>query len=365
MYLPPIGTRIEELDTPALVVDAAVLERNIARMAEWSRRTGCAVRPHAKAHKTPLIARKQLDAGAIGICCAKLGEAEAMVAGGVPSVLITSEVVGAAKLRRLTALARHAEVLVVVDDAANAGELSRAATAAGLQLGVLVEVNVGQERCGVPPGGPAAALAATVADLPGLRFAGLQGYEGNLQHVRTVEERRARCLASMAQLLESRRAVEARGLAVGICTTAGTGTHEIAGEHPGVTEVQPGSYIWMDADYLQVQGLPYQGGLTVLTTVISRQRAGAAIVDAGQKAISQDGQGGPQVVGGTLRYAPMGDEHGKLTSVSGDELPSLGDVVQLVPSHCDTTVNLYDHLHVVRDGRLEAIWRIAGRGKVT
>jgi D-serine deaminase-like pyridoxal phosphate-dependent protein len=360
MYLPPLGTRLEELDTPALVVDAAVLEQNIARMAEWSRQTGCAVRPHAKAHKTPLIARKQLEAGAIGICCAKLGEAEAMVAGGVPSVLITSELTGAAKLSRLIALARHAEVLVVVDDAANASELSRAATAAGLQLGVLVEVNVGQDRCGVAPGDPAADLAATVADLPGLRFAGLQGYEGNLQHVRTVEERR--CLASMAQLLKSRRAVEARGLTVDICTTGGTGTHEIAGVQPGVTEVQPGSYIWMDADNLQVQGVPYAGGLTVLTTVISRQRSDAAIVDAGQKAISQDGQGGPQVKRAGLSYAPMGDEHGKLT---GDALPSLGDVVQLVPSHCDTTVNLHDHLHVVRDGRLEAIWRIEGRGKVT
>src|SRR6266540_4322349 len=324
MYLPPLGTRIEDLDTPALVVDAAVLERNIARMAAWSRQTGCAVRPHAKAHKTPLIARKQLEADAIGICCAKLGEAEAMVAGGVPSVLITSELVGAAKLSRLIALARHADVLVVVDDAANASELSRAATAAGLRLDVLVEVNVGQERCGVAPGAPAAALAATVAALPGLRFAGLQGYEGNLQHVRTIEERRARCLASITQLLESRRAVEARGLTVDICTTAGTGTHEIAGEQEGVTEVQPGSYIWMDADYLQVQGLRYEGGLTVLTTVISRQRSGAAIVDAGQKAISQDGQGGPQVKGAGLSYAPMGDEHGKLT---GDALPSLGDVV--------------------------------------
>jgi D-serine deaminase-like pyridoxal phosphate-dependent protein len=163
-------------------------------------------------------------------------------------------------------------------------------------------------------------------------------------------------------LLESRRAVEARGLAVGICTTAGTGTHEIAGGHEGVTEVQPGSYIWMDADYMQVQGLPYEGGLSVLTTVISRQRAGAAIVDAGQKAISQDGQGGPQVAGGALGYAPMGDEHGRLT---GDHLPALGDVVQLVPSHCDTTVNLHDYLHVVRDGRLEAIWRIEGRGAST
>lgn len=357
----PLGAALGELDTPALVVDADALERNIARMAEWSRRTGCAVRPHAKAHKTPLIARKQLEAGAIGICCSKLGEAEAMVAGGVPDVLITSQVVGATKLARLIGLARHAWVMVVVDDAANAEELSRAARAAGVELRALVEVNVGQERCGVAPGAPAAELAERVARLEGLRFEGLQGYEGNLQHVRDPAERRARCLESMARLLESRRAVETRGLAVAVCTTAGTGTHEIAGVHEGVTEVQPGSYIWMDADYGQVQGLPYESGLTVLTSVISRQRPGAAIVDAGQKAVSMDGAVGTRVKGGALAYAPMGDEHGKLT---GEPLPALGETVELVPSHCDTTVNLHDELHVVRRGRLEAVWTIAGRGKV-
>lgn len=357
---PPLGTPVRELDTPALLVDAEVLARNIARLAEWSRRTGRAVRPHAKAHKTPLIARKQIEAGAIGICCSKVGEAEAMVAGGVPDVLVTSEVVGPVKVARLVSLARHARVGVVVDDAENAELLSRAAAAAGVTLGVLVEVNVGQERCGVAPGAPAADLAAHLAGLPGLRFDGIQGYEGNLQHIRAPEERRERCLQSMARLLESRRAVEARGLTVTVCTTAGTGTHEVAGVHEGVTEVQPGSYIWMDADYGQVQGLPYESGLTVLSTVISRQRSGAAIVDAGQKAVSMDGQGGTRVKGGRLEYAPMGDEHGKLT---GEALPALGDVVELLPSHCDTTVNLHDELHVVRSGLLEAVWTIAGRGK--
>jgi D-serine deaminase-like pyridoxal phosphate-dependent protein len=361
MLTAAIGTPLRELDTPALLVDADVLERNIARMAEWSRRTGCAVRPHAKAHKTPLIARKQLEAGAIGICCSKLGEAEAMVAGGVPDVLVTSQVIGQTKVGRLVSLARHARVTVVVDDQLNAMQLSAAARAGGVELGVLVEVNVGQERCGVAPGVPAAELAARVAGLAGLRFDGLQGYEGNLQHIRAPEERRARCLESMARLLESRRAVEARGLAVKVCTTAGTGTHEIAGVHEGVTEVQPGSYIWMDADYGQVQGLPYESGLTVLTAVLSRQRDGAAIVDAGQKAVSMDGAGGTRVKGGALAYTPMGDEHGKLT---GGELPALGETVELVPSHCDTTVNLHDYLHVVRGGRLEAVWRIEGRGRV-
>ncbi len=360
MPLVPIGTPLEELDTPALVVDVVGLERNIARMAEWSRRSGKAVRPHAKAHKTPLVARKQLDAGAVGICCSKLAEAEAMVQGGIDRVLVTSEVVGAPKVVRLVGLARHAEVMVVVDDAANAEELSAAAEAAGLRLGVIVEVNVGQDRCGVAPGAPAAALAERVARLPGLRFEGLQGYEGHLQHVYAAEERRARCLEAMSRLGDSREAVERAGLEVRVCTTAGTGTHEIAGTCDWVTEVQPGSYIWMDADYLRVEGTPYRSALAVLTGVVSRQRAGAAIVDAGTKSVSTDA--GPAAVkGGRLTYAPMGDEHGRLI---GDDLPALGARVELIPSHCDTTVNLHDELHVVRDGRLEAVWRIVGRGKV-
>jgi D-serine deaminase-like pyridoxal phosphate-dependent protein len=361
MEVTPIGAPLGELDTPALVVDVAAMERNIARMAEWSRRSGRAVRPHAKAHKTPLIARKQLDAGAIGICCSKLGEAEAMVAGGVDRILVTSEVVGATKIARLISLAHHAHMSVVFDDPDNAFELSRAASAAGVTLGALVEVDVGQARCGVAPGAPAGELAARLADLPGLRFDGLQGYEGHLQHVRAVEERRQKCLEAMGRLLESRRAVEARGLAVEVCTTAGTGTHEVAGASEGVTEVQPGSYIWMDDDYLRVDGMPYEGALTVLATAISLRREGSAILDAGFKSISTDA-GLPVVKGRPeLVYSPAGDEHGR---VSGSSLPALGDKIELVPSHCDTTVNLYDELHVVRDGRLEAVWRVAGRGKV-
>jgi D-serine deaminase-like pyridoxal phosphate-dependent protein len=361
---PWLGAAIADLDTPALLVDLDVLDRNLNRMAEWSRRTGCAVRPHAKAHKSPLIARKQLDRGAIGITCSKVGEAEVLVAGGVSGILISSEVVGRAKIARLLALARHAELLVVVDDPGNAADLSAAASAAGLTLAVLVEVNVGQERCGVEPGEPAAELAAQVLALPGLRFEGLQGYEGNLQHVRDPDERRERCLVSMARLIESRRAVEARGIPIRIVSTAGTGTHAIAGEIEGVTEVQPGSYIWMDSDYLGVAGLPYEGGLTLLTTVVSRQRRGAAVVDAGWKSITIEA-GMPVVKGAAgLTYAPAGDEHGKLLAADESSLPPLGARVELVPSHCDTTVNLHDHLFALRDGRVEAVWPIPARGRV-
>src|SRR2546421_8557256 len=167
MLSPWLGASLDDLDTPALLVDLDAFERNLDRMAEWSRRTGVAVRPHAKAHKSPLVARKQLDRGAVGITCSKLGEAEVLVAGGVSNILISSEIVGPAKIARLLSLVRHAELLVVVDDAANAGDLSAAASAAGLTLGVLVEVNVGQDRCGVEPGQPAAELAAHVAALSG------------------------------------------------------------------------------------------------------------------------------------------------------------------------------------------------------
>jgi 3-hydroxy-D-aspartate aldolase len=359
-----LGAAVADLDTPCLLVDLDALDRNLNRMADWSRRTGCAVRPHAKAHKSPLIARKQLDRGAIGITCSKLGEAEVLVGGGVSNILISSEIVGPAKIRRLVSLARHAELLVVVDDAANAADLSAAATAAGLTLAVLVEVNVGQERCGVEPGEPAAELAARVAALPGLRFEGLQGYEGNLQHVRDPAERRQRCLTSMERLIASRRAVESRGLPIRIVSTAGTGTHAIAGEIDGVTEVQPGSYIWMDCDYLGVEGLPYEGGLTLLTAVVSRQRRGAAVVDAGWKSISTEA-GLPIVKGETpLTYAPAGDEHGKLLCDDEARLPPLGAKVELDPSHCDTTVNLHDHHFALRAGRVEAVWPIPARGRV-
>jgi D-serine deaminase-like pyridoxal phosphate-dependent protein len=361
---PWLGATLDDLDTPALLVDLDAFERNLDRMAEWSRRTGVAVRPHAKAHKSPLVARKQLDRGAIGITCSKLGEAEVLVAGGVSNILISSEIVGRAKIARLISLARHARLLIVVDDDANADELSRAATAAGIVIDTLVEVNVGQERCGVEPGEPVAALAARVAELPGLRFAGLQGYEGNLQHVRDPAERRQRCLTSMDRLIASRRAVEARGLPLEIVSTAGTGTHAIAGEIEGVTEVQPGSYIWMDCDYLGVAGLPYEGALSLLVSVVSRQRRGAAVVDAGWKSITIE-SGMPIVKGSaTLTYAPAGDEHGKLLCEDESLLPPLGARVELVPSHCDTTVNLHDYLFALRGGRVEAVWAIPGRGRV-
>lgn len=286
-----------------------------------------------------------------------------MVDGGVTDILISSQVVGAAKIARLVALARHARIAVVVDDAQNARDISAAAHRIGATVTVLVEVDVGQRRCGVTPGEAAADLAATVHGLPGLTFGGLQGYEGHLQQMIPARERKTLCDAAMERLGASRRAVEARGIPVAVATTAGTGTCEFAAHHEGVTEIQPGSYIFMDANYVRVEGTPYETALTVWATVLSRQRAGDAICDAGWKALSVDS--GPAVVRGRedLTYSPAGDEYGRISTTGAALLPGAGERVPLTPSHCDTTVNLYDRFVGVRGIVVEAVWPISGRGR--
>jgi len=360
-----IGAEIQHLDTPVLLLDLDALHRNIARMAEFSRATGCHVRPHVKSHKTPRVARMQIDAGAIGVTCSKLGEAEVMVAGGINNILISTELVGESKLARLRSLARHANITAVFDDRRTAAAVAAAVKQADVTIGALVDVNVGQDRTGVEPGAAAADLAEYLAGLPNLRFEGLQGYEGNLQHVYDPDERRARCDEAMEKLLATRRAIEARGLPVRVVSTAGTGTCAFAAAHHSVTEVQPGSYIFMDSDYLSVRGLPFELSLTLLTTVLSRPRRGVAIVDAGFKSISTDA-GMPKVKGVSQTvYKPHGDEHGRLESPDDDLLPGLGSVVELVPSHCDTTVNLHDNFFVMSGGRVQAVWTIAARGRVS
>jgi D-serine deaminase-like pyridoxal phosphate-dependent protein len=228
-------------------------------------------------------------------------------------------------------------------------------------LDVLVDVNVGQDRTGVDPGEPALALAQRVMELPGLRLRGLQGYEGHLQHIYDEGERVAACGTAMAKLAETARLLKDKGLPVEIVTTAGTGTHKIAGEIPEVTELQPGSYVVMDSDYGQVKGLEFANALTILATVVSRVHPERAVLDVGTKSASTD-SGNPVVKGmPEVSYTPGGDEHGKLALDGGQRLKP-GDKVELIPSHCDTTINLYDWYYVVRDERVEAVWPIAGRG---
>jgi D-serine deaminase-like pyridoxal phosphate-dependent protein len=348
---------LEHLDTPALLVDAVRYEQNIALCFAQFAGTRVTVRPHLKTGKSPIIAKHLLEAGAHGICVAKLSEAEVMVAHGLEDVLITTEIVGASKVARLIELLRgHPEVKTVLDSIAGAEEINRAASQSGVRVKVLLDVNVGQNRCGIEPE-TATALPQQLKPLSNLELIGVQGYEGHLQHVRDPQERRAQARAAMDRLAVAVERIRALGFSVPVVTTGGTGTCVFCAEHPMVTEVQPGSFVFMDSDYLATGGLPYASALSVLTTVISAPSSDRVVVDAGNKSLSLDLPG--------WSYLPAGDEHGILTRAAGFATQLMvGDRVMLLPSHIDTTVNLHDMFHVQRNGVLEDSWPILARGKV-
>jgi len=352
----------EELDTPSLVLNVDALNRNLERMASDCRAAGIALRPHVKTHKSPWIAGRQLALGGVGVCAAKLGEATVMAQGGVPDVLLTTELTPP-KMDAAIQLLGLTRLTVVVDDAEVLAELGRRASSAGVEVPVLVDVNVGQNRCGVDPGEPALELVRTCTRTGGVGFAGLQGYEGHLQHVYDPEERRRVSLSTFELLAETKQTIEAAGVEVPWVTTAGTGTYRYAIEHGVATEVQPGSYVAMDSNYARVRDLPYESSLFVLCGVVSVNRPGQLIVDAGWKTVSTED--GPPAVrdSSEATYAPAGDEHGRITGLAGKHRP--GDQLWLVPSHCDTTINLHDHYCMINDGG-EFLGRlpIAARGRI-
>jgi D-serine deaminase-like pyridoxal phosphate-dependent protein len=356
---------LDEIDTPALVVDLDALEGNIARMAE-AVNGGVRLRPHAKSHKCAQIARAQIAAGAIGVCAQKVSEAEALVAGGIADVLVTNEIVGAQKVSRLARLAREARVAVLADDAGNVESLGAAARAERTLLEVLVEIDVGAHRCGVEPGEPALALAKRVAECRNLRFAGLHAYHGAAQHLRSAAERRAAIAAAAQSARTTQALIEAAGIACETITGAGTGTFLLEGASRVFNEIQPGSYVFMDADYNRnawEEGWPrFEQSLFVLATVMSVPALDRAVVDAGLKASSVD-SGMPQVHARQgVEYVKASDEHGVLKVAAGAKAPKLGEKILLVPGHCDPTVNLYDWLVCVRQRRVEALWPVTARG---
>ena len=362
-YVPTPGAGLAEIDTPALLLRRPHLEANIERMAALFRSTPIRLRPHFKSHKCVHIAHLQLRAGAVGITCAKLGEAEVLADGGVRDILIANQIIGPIKIARLMELRRRADVMVAVDDAGNIGALSAAATAAGLALRCLVEVDVGMDRCGVRPGEPALALARLVADSPGLSFMGLQAYEGHLQEVTPLEERRRRALADMQRAVDTRRVIERTGLPVAIVSGGGTGTHTITGSIEGIDELQVGSYATMDAEYASVGGADFEHALSVLATVISRPADERAILDVGLKGITPE-FGLPRVRLDGATFAEFHEEHGSLELEGDARRLHVGDKVELIPSHGCTTCNLYDVMHVLdADERLVELWPIEGRGK--
>src|ERR1700687_3117838 len=311
-----IGRPIAEVDTPALLLEIEAFDRNVRSMADECAAMGKALRPHIKSHKSPVAAHRQIAAGAVGITCAKISEAELMVAGGGSDLLISTVVGSPQKAERLCHLARRAKVTAVLDSDLGAGWLSEAASALGIVIDVLVDVNVGQNRTGLEPK-DAKRLGEAVAKLPGLRLRGLQGYEGNLQHVYGLEERTRLFADSMSRLDEARAGLVAAGLPTDWVTTAGAGTYRLSAAFPFVTEVQPVSYVVMDADYRKVEGPRFETALSVLTTIIGRY-GDRAIVDAGSKSVSTDaGQPVMKTLPG-LRYSTAGDEHGKVVSEGTD-----------------------------------------------
>ena len=360
----------DDIPTPALLLDADRFERNLARMAARVRDAGKSLRPHAKTHRCPEIARRQVAAGALGVACAKLGEAEVMARAGVRGLLITTEVVAPGAVRRLTRLAGEApDTMVVVDHPDNVRALARAATEDGVTLNVLVDVHVGARRTGAEPGDPALALGRVVAEQRHLRLRGLQGYAGQCAHVMGWAARRDASHKAMAPLMETRARFEAAGLPVEIVAGGSTGTHDIDLELDGLTELQAGSYCVMDLDYRRIGGrsgqtlTDFEMAITVVATVVS-VAADRAMVDAGLKAFSTDKPFPPEPVERPgVEYGFAGDEHGRLSLTDPSRSPGLGERIEFFPPHCDPTFNLYDRVYVVRGTGVEAVWEIAARGR--
>lgn len=371
MQDPPaaIGDALEVIDTPALIIDLDAFDRNVAKMAGYAEGAGVGLRAHAKTHRSVAVAQRQMAAGAVGQCVQKVGEAEALAKGGIADILVSNQVVGDAKLARTAALAdQGARIALCFDDPAQVEAASRAATRAGVELGGLVEIEVGMKRCGVAPGGPAQDLARRIAEAPGLRFDGLQAYHGRAQHLPTEAERRAAIDGAIAAARETLAALEADGLKSRIVGGAGTGTFRMEAESGVYNELQAGSYVFMDVDYAQIvggNGQPYaefEHSLFVLASVISVAGGGWAVCDAGLKSYSGE-KGFPRVHGRSgLQVVSVSDEHGKIELGTGADRLRLGEQVMLVPGHCDPTVNLHDWYVGVRNGRVEELWRIDARG---
>ena len=362
-----VGRTKDELPTPALVVDLDQLEGNITRLATHAKAAGIALRPHAKTHKCAAIARLQVAAGALGVCVATLREAEAMAEGGVGGILITSEMVGSVKIRRLLELARRQpDTMSVVDDPGHAAELSAAARAAGLILNVLIDVDPGSRRTGVAAGEGAAQLARKIAGLPGLRLRGIHCYSGSSAHVTGFEQRRAHSEKAMSPAIATFRELRREGLPMEILSGGSTGTYNIDPAFGAMTELQAGSYVFMDVDYRRIGGArgpvydDFPPSLAVIATVISRPGRNRATVDAGLKAFATDRKFGPEpkdLPGATFSWG--GDEHGILDLTQASREPRLGERLEFIVPHCDPTVNLHDHIHALRGDRVEAVWPVA------
>ncbi len=360
----------DEIPTPALLLDLDAFEANLEKMAAYLKEKEIEFRPHAKTHKCPIIARKQLAAGARGICVAKLSEAEVMISKGIQDILITSEIVSPARISRLPTLtAANPGLMAVVDQSQAVNDFNEAGNANKVKLNVVVDIDGGRHRTGSPPGLPSVKLAEQIVQSNWLRFRGLQCYAGHVAHTVGFEARKQGSREALEQALETKALLEKRGIPVERLTGGSTGTYNVDSEIAGFTELQAGSYIFMDLDYQCIGGenrelfLDFDFALSVLTTVISKSHKTLATVDGGFKAFATDKPFTPQlknITGVNFRWA--GDEHGILELINPSQEIKLNDRLEFLTPHCDPTVNLYDHLYAIRGERVEEIWPITARG---
>ena len=366
-----VGLPKSSLLTPALCVDLDKLEGNIDTMQNTVSRNGIGVRPHTKTHKCPAIAHLQMERGAVGICTAKLTEAEVMFEHGLRQILLTTVNVSTAKIRRAMQLRKQCEGFIqAVDTEGNARELNDAAREAGIIADVTVDVDPGGHRSGITPGEPALTLAQLVDRLNNLRLRGILCYDGGSQHVSGFAARRTQAIERLAPAAETFSRMQQSGLNVEIFSGGGTGTYNIDHATPGFTDIQSGSYVFMDASYLGIGGQDndevygdFKPSLTILTTVLNAQYEGRATTDAGAKSCTIN-RPWSIVVGETgMSYTSGSDEYGTIRYENPSRVYQAGDRLELIISHCDPVVNLYDKMYAIRNNRVEAVWRIAGRGK--
>lgn len=352
------GISRADLPTPALLLDLAALDANIAAMAAWTRDHDVAIRPHAKVHKSPQIARRQLAAGAVGLTAATVYEADAMLAAAPPEILIANEVVDACHLRLLPGIARQTALIVAVDDGRNAHQLSQAAAAAGVQLGVLVDVDVGMGRCGTRTIPAAVALAGQIAGLPGLALRGVMGYEGHVVLEPDPQARAARAAAAMDHLASAAGAIRAAGHRVTIVSAGGTNTHDMTGLHPAVTELQAGTYAVMDAGYAPLAGR-FTPVLSVAARVVSHQ-GDTAVLNCGTKSIAAE-VCPPSVPARVGTVREVHEEHMLIAAAEG-WAPEPGELVEVTVGYAGGTINLHDGYYVLDGDQVVDVWPVAARG---
>jgi D-serine deaminase-like pyridoxal phosphate-dependent protein len=359
-----IGSSKFDLDTPALLLDLDVLDRNIERMAATFRAAGVGWRPHTKAIKVPALAQRLLQAGALGVTCAKLGEAEVMAAAGIRDILIANQIVGEAKTSRLMRVLELADVIVAVDSVVNMQALDAAARAAGRRLRTVIEVDIGMHRAGVLPGEPVVALAQQIAGCAGLQFAGLMGWEGQTVRVQDPVEKRQAVASSVGMLTDSADQCRAAGLPVEIVSCGGTGTYQYTALLLGITELQAGGGIFCDLYYRNEMHVDHDYALTVLATVTSRPASNRVICDTGKKSMSSDAAVPQPLLPVPVARVALSAEHAIVELAEPSDEPRVGDKIEFIVGYTDTTTMLHEEIVGTRNGRVESIYPVAGRGKL-